>query len=410
MKKRLDKPKRVSNAKAMALPGYARTLASSAGRLVGLHKAVGNRVFCKLRHAGERNSTEIKPNQERQIKEAATGGYPLPTSVRAYFEPRFGAEFSEVRIHTDRAAAHAARAVNARAYAVGRDIVFGEKQYAPHTPQGQHLLAHELVHFLQQQRSAPQYMLQRDLPELQPTEYQQVGQGRIVTVTDVSRILELVTPLIHQLFSPYITEAGAQRGGMSEQGSYVQHSGSVRHQVCTSDEQWNEAVNEMLDDWIGAHQARWQELLERLETEQSARGYLRGSVIGDAAFYNPQRNKMVFHNLAPIDIVIHELLHAYSHNNFQIAVEDSVVESLTELLANEVGQQFRRHYGMPRPYRPSAYSLQEGMDYLRQHGRDPVLHAYFGGYFTEIVDQQNNVIDYVPRLPSGPRTRRQTPP
>ncbi len=78
------------------------------------------------------------------------GGQPLPEFVRAFFEPRFGYDFSQVRVHTDPRAAASARAVNALAYTVGRDVVFGSGQYAPRTSAGQRLLAHELTHVLQQ--------------------------------------------------------------------------------------------------------------------------------------------------------------------------------------------------------------------------------------------------------------------
>jgi hypothetical protein len=65
-------------------------------------------------------------------------------------EPRFGQDFGEVRVHADGEAASAARAVEARAYTVGSDIVFGSGQYAPATTEGNKLLAHELTHILQQ--------------------------------------------------------------------------------------------------------------------------------------------------------------------------------------------------------------------------------------------------------------------
>jgi len=68
-------------------------------------------------------------------------------------EPRFGHDFTKVRVHTDAKAAESARAVNASAYTVGQDVVFGAKQYAPGTNKGRQLLAHELTHTLQQ-RSA----------------------------------------------------------------------------------------------------------------------------------------------------------------------------------------------------------------------------------------------------------------
>ena len=65
-------------------------------------------------------------------------------------EPRFGHDFSRVRVHTDAQAADSARAVNALAYTVGPSIVFGADQYRPHRSDGRQLLAHELVHAIQQ--------------------------------------------------------------------------------------------------------------------------------------------------------------------------------------------------------------------------------------------------------------------
>lgn len=77
-------------------------------------------------------------------------GQPLDRATRAFFEPRFGHDFSKVRVHTNPKAVESARAVNALAYTVGSNIVFGKRQYAPDTIRGQKLLAHELVHVVQQ--------------------------------------------------------------------------------------------------------------------------------------------------------------------------------------------------------------------------------------------------------------------
>ncbi len=77
-------------------------------------------------------------------------GQPLDVAIRAFMEPRFGHDFSWVRVHTDTAAAESARAVHALAYTVGRDVVFGVGQYAPFTHAGQKLIAHEMTHVLQQ--------------------------------------------------------------------------------------------------------------------------------------------------------------------------------------------------------------------------------------------------------------------
>lgn len=80
----------------------------------------------------------------------STGGRPLPTGLRRSFEPRFGYDFGDVRIHTGAAAADSARALHAHAFTLGRDIVFGDGEYSPHTTSGRRLIAHELVHVVQQ--------------------------------------------------------------------------------------------------------------------------------------------------------------------------------------------------------------------------------------------------------------------
>jgi len=77
-------------------------------------------------------------------------GRPLDAGTRSFMEPRFGHDFSGVRVHSDSRAAESARAVNALAYTVGNNVVFGAGQYAPGREGGQRLLAHELAHVVQQ--------------------------------------------------------------------------------------------------------------------------------------------------------------------------------------------------------------------------------------------------------------------
>jgi hypothetical protein len=79
-------------------------------------------------------------------------GQPLDPATRAFMETRFGYDFSQVRVHGDVKAAESARSVDAQAYTVGRDVVFSEGGYTPHSRQGSQLLAHELAHVIQQER------------------------------------------------------------------------------------------------------------------------------------------------------------------------------------------------------------------------------------------------------------------
>jgi hypothetical protein len=102
---------------------------------------------------------EVTSEFESSIQSLKDGGQPLPKSARAFFEPRFGQDFSRVRAHTDAQAAETAQTLNARAFTMGHDIVFGAGQYVPGTSEGRRLMAHELTHVMQQASST---VIQRD--------------------------------------------------------------------------------------------------------------------------------------------------------------------------------------------------------------------------------------------------------
>jgi hypothetical protein len=78
------------------------------------------------------------------------GGAPLDADTRGLMEERLGQDFSDVRVHTGQKADESARSINAQAYTVGTDVVFGSGHYAPGTDTGQRVLAHELTHVVQQ--------------------------------------------------------------------------------------------------------------------------------------------------------------------------------------------------------------------------------------------------------------------
>ena len=80
----------------------------------------------------------------------STPGQPLDAATRAFFEPRFGADFGGVRVHTDSRASESARTIHARAYAYDRHVVFADGQYSLPTEGGRRLLAHELAHVVHQ--------------------------------------------------------------------------------------------------------------------------------------------------------------------------------------------------------------------------------------------------------------------
>ncbi|NUM78698.1 DUF4157 domain-containing protein, partial [candidate division KSB1 bacterium] len=87
---------------------------------------------------------------EARVSNSRSSGSALPHDTRAFMEPRFGVDFSQVRVHTGTDAAQMSQDLNAQAFTVGRDIYFGNGKYNPQTSGGQQLLAHELTHVVQQ--------------------------------------------------------------------------------------------------------------------------------------------------------------------------------------------------------------------------------------------------------------------
>lgn len=103
----------------------------------------------------QRNLAPVAKSREEEIagdpiRAVEHGGAPMPEDVRDFFGMRFGHDFGRVRVHDDQNAANAAEAIHARAYTVGSHIAFAPGQYSPSTTQGRKLLAHELVHVVQQ--------------------------------------------------------------------------------------------------------------------------------------------------------------------------------------------------------------------------------------------------------------------
>lgn len=107
---------------------------------------------------------EERAIQRKEVNEKATadaklenyvgglsgGGHALSDEVRSFYEPRFGYDFSNVRVHTDDIAAKSAQSISALAYTSGGNIVFNQGQYCPTTESGKRLLSHELTHVVQQ--------------------------------------------------------------------------------------------------------------------------------------------------------------------------------------------------------------------------------------------------------------------
>jgi hypothetical protein len=103
----------------------------------------------------------VAPDSSTVHETLGSQGQPLDASARAFFEPRFGRDFSRVRIHADTQAERSAQAARARAYTLGQHIVFGASEYAPASTEGGRLLAHELTHVAQQSSLGSSKAIQR---------------------------------------------------------------------------------------------------------------------------------------------------------------------------------------------------------------------------------------------------------
>ena len=119
---------------------------------------------------GETGEVEAPPVVQEAL---AAPGRTLDQETRGFMEPRFGHDFGGVRVHDDARADAASASVGARAFTVGADIVFRRGEFAPHTPEGRKLLAHELAHVAQGPHGRPRLFRQTAVEPHYPTEEEQ---------------------------------------------------------------------------------------------------------------------------------------------------------------------------------------------------------------------------------------------
>ncbi len=107
----------------------------------------------RARHSDQRKGRDNpEGGLQTRIQSLEGGGSPLTKDQRTYFEPRFGHDFSGVRVHTGSKGAQTAKEIQARAFTMGKHIVFAAGEYTPGTSGGKRLLAHELTHVVQQRQ------------------------------------------------------------------------------------------------------------------------------------------------------------------------------------------------------------------------------------------------------------------
>lgn len=145
-------------------------------------------------HAGDAGSMGAPPIVQEVLH---SPGQSLDRSTREFIEPRFGHDFSRVRVHTDAQAAASAEAVQARAYTHGWDVVFGAGQFAPNTAAGQKLLAHELTHTLEQTDAAS--TIQRSEGEQPVVAGKEITAEQLVSALSGATVQDRLTAVI-QLF------------------------------------------------------------------------------------------------------------------------------------------------------------------------------------------------------------------
>jgi len=156
----------------MPAPQVPRTCACD-GQSSGSRTAQPGQAQVQTMHVGSSDpgQTAVPPIVHEVLR---SSGRLLDPAARRFMEPRFGHDFSKLRVHTDAKAAASAEAIGAAAYTVGKDVVFGEGRFSPQSRAGRHLLAHELTHVVQQRKSSLRLQ-------------QQPKKGKVVRIERVNR-------------------------------------------------------------------------------------------------------------------------------------------------------------------------------------------------------------------------------
>ncbi|WP_286743186.1 DUF4157 domain-containing protein, partial [Aquabacterium sp. UBA2148] len=185
----------------MPSPSTASPQTSSPAGRVSLSRIASPRLLSRasaptagatlIQREGQGHAAVDGPTTAR-IQASRGGGQPLSAPLRRFMEPRFGADFSRVRIHTDGQAQQLSRRLSAKAFTTGRDIYFNAGQYAPDTAEGRELIAHELAHTIQQGESPRAAVQRSELSPAGPTPAEQLSpaSGNVVHRLGLSDILD----------------------------------------------------------------------------------------------------------------------------------------------------------------------------------------------------------------------------
>lgn len=226
-------------------------------------------------------------------------GHPLDAATRAYFESRFERDFSQVRVHSDARAAESARRVDAIAYAVNQDVVFGTGQYRPDSADGRHLLAHELAHTVQQRNTSGQ--ASTDLDSAEAEAHRAAGALDMPAATGMAPKVESYSPGLYRQASGAASPTASAPTAMTEaefERIMKQKYGTIAIRTGTEAEQTAEVASRIrpsppaitLPGWKswnpGANSQVYEWVLQSLEDFQSSIGGV--PAIHTIVFYNTE--------------------------------------------------------------------------------------------------------------------------
>jgi hypothetical protein len=268
-----------------------------------------------------------------------SSGRPLAPETRAFMEPRFGCDFSQVRVHADEKAAESARALDARAYTVGHDLVFAAGEYAPENAAGQVLLAHELTHVVQQMRQ-PVPVIRR-APKLDALK-------DYTTRTKVwDKDAKAIDLAITQ--SPTIAKFPPKQSKKAQ--------GNVDTQV-------KEVFSKQYTDYASALGEKSDEIQEDLKTVGGFTDRKAGQI-------------HLLNHVSDVEVLLHEAIHLNSQEMFQKTfghhLNEGVTEHFTRIVLKEQGLD-------PGSAYPDELAMAEALiSDLGSDGEDLIGQAYFQG-------------------------------
>jgi len=253
---------------------------------------------------------EVTPAISSRIQSLQGGGRPLLGSERCFFEPRFEADFSNVRVHNDMMAASVARSINARAFTLGHNVVFGAGEYSSDALDGRKLFAHELTHVVQQRASGGSGAIIR-------RQAKNPLKGRNTSeIVDYRAEKEIDAALAaSKLLRPFIGEKLDQGARLKGNVTYLPQK-----------------------EFEGAYIAH---------EKRSGGSVERAKNVG--GFYNRKQDRVVVPRSANLEALVHEAIHKFSDPSFREIFGSGLNEGVTQYFTNLLLEEYRLSAGKAYP-------------------------------------------------------------